>query len=88
MSRSVRIRSASPVRGFELRRDEPETLAVPLHEGAHGQRVIRPDTEKLFPWDYRTVCAGSGESEHCRMFKEMNFLSAHRSSNPRREGAA
>jgi hypothetical protein len=29
-----------------------------------------------------TVCGGSGKSEYCRMFKEMNFLSAHRSSNP------
>jgi hypothetical protein len=34
-----------PVRGFELRCDEPEMLVAPLHEGACGQRAIRPDVE-------------------------------------------
>jgi hypothetical protein len=80
-SKSRRIRSA-PVRGFELRYDEPEMLAAPLPEGAYGQRAIYPLTEKLFSRDRKTVCDGSGESEQCRMFKEMNILSAHQSSNP------
>jgi len=40
---------SSPARGFELRCDEPETLAAPLHEGAFRQRVIQPRTENYSP---------------------------------------
>jgi hypothetical protein len=32
------------------------------------------------PGDDGMVCGGSGKSKYCRMFKEMNFVSAHRSS--------
>src|ERR1700674_2755691 len=82
MPRNSDARSgSSPVRGFELRCDEPETLAAPLHEGAFRQRAIQPRTEDYSPGT-TTVCGGSGKSEYCRMFKEMNLLSAHRSSNP------
>jgi hypothetical protein len=51
-------------------------------EGAFRQRAIQSLKEKLFSRDDGTVCGGSGKSEYCRMFKEMNFLSAHQSSNP------
>jgi hypothetical protein len=45
MLAAVRVR----VRGFELRCDEPETLAAPLHEGAFRQRAIQPRTENYSP---------------------------------------
>ena len=63
-----------------------------MRRGRGAQRrtrmCMRDEWQKIILSNYRTVCAGSGESEHCRMFKVMNSLSAHRSSNPRREGAA
>jgi hypothetical protein len=39
------------------------------------------DVENNSP-DDGVVCAGSAQSENCRMFKEMNFAFAHQSSNP------
>jgi hypothetical protein len=39
-------------------------------------------TQNKILTDSGTVYVGSGKSEYYRMFKEMNFLSAHRSSNP------
>jgi hypothetical protein len=37
---------------------------------------------RLFPWEFGTVCAGVSKTELWRLLKEMNFLSAHRSSSP------
>jgi hypothetical protein len=42
----------------------------------------QPWQRKLFLWELATLCTGPRKTELRRLFKEMNFLSAHRSSNP------
>src|SRR5580704_16120822 len=52
--------------------------------GEKGLRsgTVQPSQRRLFSRQTAAVWAGSRESELARLVKEMNFLSAHRSSNP------
>src|SRR4029077_20315462 len=54
------------------------------HSAARGSITATAVTRqrKLFPWELATVCASSRKTEFRRLLKDMNLLSAHRSSNP------
>ena len=68
--------------------DAVESTSHPLsRHGPHrfhnfGASPLGRTERKLFFWDDRTVGAGVGKSQHCRVLKEMNFHFAHRSSSP------
>jgi hypothetical protein len=74
-----RIRSTS-VRGFELRRDEIGKLPRPPHDRSRGHEQS-VSSEKKFSDRLSTVSAECLNRKHCRGFKEINILPAHRSSN-------
>jgi hypothetical protein len=53
-----------------------------MGETAAGSGTVKPNRERSFSREPATVCAKAPESETARRVKEMNFLSAHQSSNP------
>jgi hypothetical protein len=61
----------------------PPHLSPPLNiRNPYGLPSAKPNRERSFSREPATVCAKAPESETARRVKEMNFLSAHQSSNP------
>src|ERR1700732_604146 len=51
-------------------------------DGDRGEETVQPQRRRSFSLGTAAVSAGVPESELTRHLNEMNFLSAHRSSNP------
>src|SRR5580704_8426106 len=68
-----------------LRTDNPVALYLKSGEDRHRPHICGNGPalkRRLFSAETASVCAMSPESETARLVKEMNLLSAHRSSNP------